>query len=379
MQMRGRGSHRRNRNAFLIISWAGLSYFFFRSWYPIRQEGSGEVPIESITFSVADAFRLRRRDRFENGALLVQCVDLQQNLGANIYSKIFAPAHQSVRHWLTTQADVANFSVALNVTTLTGPQKMVIRVQTNQPLAFHLDGIRRVYQSAAIEVELPDNVAAEACVLSVQFAKVQFGNDEESRIFMVRCPTTAMLQGGAKRHSAPVTIFDALLPPGYPISIRSRRLSWFFAFFFYLALPLIHGLHRGRFWAILGAACTLTLVFCFSFLLAHTIWTMKEAFLVRSEKWTRLRRLRVLQRGAKNVPAVFGDGPCCICLDEEQPLRGAQSQQTLIALLPCQHVLHGDCYKSWVCSASYPSRHLLCPMCRSRVAAIGRVTVPMVD
>lgn len=85
-------------------------------------------------------------------------------------------------------------------------------------------------------------------------------------------------------------------------------------------------------------------------------------------RWVRWWRLRSLIRRSDRIDEAFGaTGPCCICLGS------TSSSNPLIALLPCRHALHRHCYSSWVSSDSYPCAQLICPLCRRRTDAIGRL------
>lgn len=87
----------------------------------------------------------------------------------------------------------------------------------------------------------------------------------------------------------------------------------------------------------------------------------------RAKRQQRVWRFRTLVRRAGHVVGAFGQGePCCICL-------GEAGQDTLIALLPCRHALHDVCYRGWICTDSYPSRELICPLCRCPAKAVGRL------
>ncbi|CAK0886217.1 unnamed protein product, partial [Prorocentrum cordatum] len=80
----------------------------------------------------------------------------------------------------------------------------------------------------------------------------------------------------------------------------------------------------------------------------------------------RVRHMRTLARRSTRVEGAFGQGePCCICLGELS--RG----EKLIVLLPCKHTLHRVCYRSWLLTDTYPSRDLVCPLCRCRAEAVG--------
>ncbi|CAK9014717.1 RING-type domain-containing protein [Durusdinium trenchii] len=80
----------------------------------------------------------------------------------------------------------------------------------------------------------------------------------------------------------------------------------------------------------------------------------------------RLWRLSSLGRRKVPVNVAYGEGePCCICFGTED--------EANICLLPCRHSLHAGCYRSWICTDSYPSRDLICPICRRKVTGVGKL------
>mmetsp|Transcript_41471 Transcript_41471/g.96447 ORF Transcript_41471/g.96447 Transcript_41471/m.96447 type:complete len:355 (+) Transcript_41471:44-1108(+) len=80
----------------------------------------------------------------------------------------------------------------------------------------------------------------------------------------------------------------------------------------------------------------------------------------------RVWRLSSMVRRIMQVNVAYGEGdPCCICF-------GAVDEAS-IALLPCRHSLHASCYRSWICTDSYPSRDLICPICRRKVTGVGKL------
>jgi len=94
-------------------------------------------------------------------------------------------------------------------------------------------------------------------------------------------------------------------------------------------------------------------------------------FLQLARRRRRLWRVRALFRRAPLITGgAFGEGePCCICLGEPS------EEEALVALLPCRHTLHIDCYCGWVCTDTYPSPDLICPLCRRKASAVGKLEV----
>ncbi|OLP90541.1 membrane protein [Symbiodinium microadriaticum] len=153
-----------------------------------------------------------------------------------------------------------------------------------------------------------------------------------------------------------------LLPQGHPM--RWLLLPWLL-----LLLPFIVGSSLGPFALLGGAALTLASIACLSFLIAVLIVIVQRRCIHCTRRWRRLWRLRMLQRRPKQIATAFGDsGPCCICLGE------SDSRDSLIALLPCRHALHAECYASWVSADAYPSSNLICPVCRCGAEAIGKLS-----
>lgn len=79
--------------------------------------------------------------------------------------------------------------------------------------------------------------------------------------------------------------------------------------------------------------------------------------------------LRCMERRAPVIEHAFGaHGRCCICLGDPS------SREAMIALLPCRHAIHADCYRRWVCAESYVPPNLICPLCRRNVHDVGQLT-----
>merc|ERR1719183_608877 len=105
---------------------------------------------------------------------------------------------------------------------------------------------------------------------------------------------------------------------------------------------------------LVGAVFAFVSLVCLSCFTTVVILIVQRHCIHHARRWRRLWRLRSLTRRASHVDAAFGiGGPCCICLGEPSPL------DRIIALLPCRHALHRECYMNWVRAESYPSRDLI--------------------
>lgn len=186
-------------------------------------------------------------------------------------------------------------------------------------------------------IELPDQVSTASCKVAAINAEAELGSEQHIgpfRAVLLVCQV----------HPSPSESLQnsrILLPQGHPM--RWLLLPWLL-----LLLPFIVGSSLGPFALLGGAALTLASIACLSFLIAVLIVIVQRRCIHCTRRWRRLWRLRMLQRRQKQIATAFGDsGPCCICLGE------SDSRDSLIALLPCRHALHAECYASWV-SADAP-------------------------
>mmetsp|Transcript_108476 Transcript_108476/g.317365 ORF Transcript_108476/g.317365 Transcript_108476/m.317365 type:complete len:344 (+) Transcript_108476:45-1076(+) len=158
-------------------------------------------------------------------------------------------------------------------------------------------------------------------------------------------------------------------PAGSPMrTARRHPLRWFLWPWLLLLLPFLAGSSVGPVALLAGACLTLASIACLSFVIAVLIVVVQRRCVLCTRRWRRLWRFRSLARRCSRIGEAFGDaGPCCICLAE------ADEREKLIALLPCRHAMHEECYSSWVRADSYPSHDLICPLCRRRADAIGKL------
>jgi len=173
------------------------------------------------------------------------------------------------------------------------------------------------------------------------------------RALLVSCPVRT---GGGNAMATARNVLNGRYPLGWLL------IPWL------VLLPFVLGASIGPV-ALLGGAClTLALIACISLILAVLMLFVQRRCILFTRRWRRLWRLKALMRRPSLISHAFGDaGPCCICLGE------ADEREKLIALLPCRHALHGECYSSWVRADSYPSHDLICPLCRRRAEAIGKL------
>mmetsp|Transcript_21885 Transcript_21885/g.51116 ORF Transcript_21885/g.51116 Transcript_21885/m.51116 type:complete len:358 (-) Transcript_21885:52-1125(-) len=119
-----------------------------------------------------------------------------------------------------------------------------------------------------------------------------------------------------------------------------------------------------------GVLVIMTMVACLIVLVILLVIIAERHLTICIRRRRRLWKVHVLTRQAKPLEsqAIYGvDQPCCICLGDND------SGHDRIVLLPCRHALHKECYMDWVQADVYPSLHLICPLCRHRAEAFGRL------
>jgi len=145
---------------------------------------------------------------------------------------------------------------------------------------------------------------------------------------------------------------------------------WLLVPFVILALPTLVCSSKGFLIMVVGMCMNLIWMAIILFLLVVGCAVLRYQIGRHLGPWRRLSRLKGLKRTAQFITAAFGDtGPCCICLGE------STRRDDLIVLLPCRHALHDECYGRWVGVEAYPAQDLICPLCRRRADAVGKLTV----
>lgn len=205
---------------------------------------------------------------------------------------------------------------------------MHLEVKAAKP--FHYQG--RSVQAIQTEIFLPRGTIVKDC----RFAWVQIGAslpemDATLRALHLTCPVTS---DNSERGGVPGLL--ALV------------------FFAWLLLP----------WPLLLLPTTIMYTAAQPVAFASALCLANLTRYLRRRK--RLWKLSSLGRRKVPVDAAYGEGePCCICF-------GAEDEAN-ICLLPCRHSLHASCYRSWICTDSYPSRDLICPICRRKVTGVGKL------
>lgn len=285
------------------------------------------------------------------GLLDVQLVELQVPQGGFV-RKILVPLSPQVARWWT-DAPGEQFSARVE-TKLTKNPRIHIFVTGGEPL--QVDGV--AIEGIHTVVELPPDAILEECQVGSFRTHVNVGPLAELgpiRALTVVCKVKATEPRGV------IPMLKEALDRDHPL--RWLSLPWLL-----LLMPFFWGYSMGPVALVMGALLTLAGIACISFLMAIVILLVQQRCMNCFRRYRRLWRLRTLARRPKHIAAAFGDtGPCCICLAEPD------RREMLIALLPCRHALHSECYSSWVCADSYPSHDLLCPLCRCRADAIGKL------
>jgi len=299
--------------------------------------------------------QVQEEEQKELPVMYVDFVELQVPVssgpGQFQITKLYVPIVPEVASWMNETSLEFSYSAE---SMLTGPQRIHVTV-LGEPFEISNTTVRGVHTV----MELPDQVTPEACKVAVIPAEAELGGKQHlgpTHVLLLLCKVHPTAKESFQNSQ------QILLAQGHPL--RWLLLPWLL-----LLLPFIVGSSLGPFALLGGAALTLASIACLSFLIAILIVIVQRRCLHCTRRWRRLWRLRVLQRRPKQIDTAFGDsGPCCICLGE------ADSRDALIALLPCRHALHAECYANWVSADAYPSSNLICPVCRCGAEAIGKLS-----
>jgi len=314
----------------------------------------------------------------EEAPLRVPLVELQVESLPWRITKVFVPLSPEVALWWTAVAKSGDFAVRFHHP-LTGAPKLEVLVADRVPLEVQVSPTERrsVHRVRGV-ITLPEG-ATQDCQVGWVYITADFpplAGLGPVRALLIVCPLRApsgVADGGGSGSGlfgpVPTNAAVELLAAGGQHPLRLLLLPWLI-----LLLPCVVGKSIGPL-ALMGGAClTLASIACISFLLAIVIVLVQRRCAQYAQRWRRLWRLRVLRSRPSLVSEAFGEaGPCCICLAESGEESMGANGEALIALLPCRHAMHEDCYRSWVRSDAYPSTELICPLCRGRAHAIGKV------
>lgn len=279
----------------------------------------------------------------------VALVELQVESVPWRIAKVLVPMAPQVARWWTHSGP--RTVVARIDRPLTGGPR--IHVQVSGEVPFEVGDV--VIRGIHAVIDLPEDTILEECRL----AAVRVTADLEPlaglgpiNALMVDCPVR---MPGGNMMSAAREALTGRNP------FRWMLLPWLL-----LLLPFIMGYSIGPMALVGGACLTLMSIASLSFIIVVIIIVIQRRCAQCTRRWRRLWRLRALTRRPARITTAFGvGGPCCICL--------ADHREALIALLPCRHSLHDECYASWVRADAYPSPDLICPLCRCRADAIGKL------
>eukprot|EP00931_Biecheleriopsis_adriatica_P029627 TRINITY_DN17563_c0_g1_i1.p1 TRINITY_DN17563_c0_g1~~TRINITY_DN17563_c0_g1_i1.p1 ORF type:complete len:368 (-),score=40.91 TRINITY_DN17563_c0_g1_i1:10-1113(-) len=285
------------------------------------------------------------------GLVDVQMVELQIESTPRRVSKLFVPLSPQVARWLT-EGDSLRFQYRVE-RSLTGRPRIHVQVS-----GFPLKVGNVTAEGIHTALELPENAVVENCQIGMGRVTADLEPLAELgtvRAIVLMCPVKVSTDG---------------LTRALPLLLnRWHPLRWLLLPWIVLFLPFIVGSSIGPVALLGGAVLTLASIACLSFIIAILIVIIQRRCIHCTRRWRRLWRLRSLARRPSLVSAAFGEsGPCCICLDE------SERRDSMIALLPCRHALHAECYANWVSADSYPSHNLICPVCRRRADGIGKLS-----
>mmetsp|Transcript_144576 Transcript_144576/g.277456 ORF Transcript_144576/g.277456 Transcript_144576/m.277456 type:complete len:366 (-) Transcript_144576:103-1200(-) len=316
-----------------------------------RRLPAAETPVEASQRPVIEAEPTSGEEqlRLVNAAL----VELQVESTPWRVVKLMVPVVPEVAQWWSDVNDTS-FSFKF-VSTLTGAPQIHVQAISDLPLKVEdvqVDGVFGM-------VRLPDDAVLEGC--RVGNMRVTAGFKPLSSLgairgLLVMCPVRP-------QPSSSVDFLDKQPWPFFRLLLRFFLMPGLL-----LLLPGILSFPTQPGHLIAGVFLTMASVICLSCVITALILIVQKHCVKHVRRWQRLLRLRGLMRRALNVRGAYGEGsPCCICLGD------FSYADPLIVLLPCRHALHRECYGSWVGADSYPSHELICPLCRCRAQAIGKL------
>jgi hypothetical protein len=239
---------------------------------------------------------------------------------------------------------------------LAGTPQLHVQMSTNS--TFEVDGV--VFNGIETTIDLPSDAMLESCRVDLIPADVAFepiASLGRTRALRVSCQALPRL--AARLHA--VSEWSSRSP-------LRQLLKLLFMPMLLLLIPGLLSFRARPLHCLAGISLTLVSVISLSCITTVCIVLAQKHVVHYLRRWHRLWNLRLLMRQAGHVSSAFGtSGPCCICLGEPT------SVDPVIALLPCRHALHRECYLSWVRADGYRSRDLICPMCRRRAEAIGKL------
>jgi len=338
----------------------------------LAEESSGQSGSQR-----AEAFSLRRRSLrgtptgdeetdgvakepdSEQAVMIAPFFELQVHSEPLRIAKVFVPMEPEVARWWT-DLEAFNITVVLD-DPLTRNRRLRIQI-SGTPSAERED---LQVQSVVAIIELPESAVLEACQFRTTLVAVDAGPLADLgpiRALFIICPVQPGFSQAHSRGGNALMAVRNALAGGSPL--RWLLLPWIL-----LLMPFMVGSSMGPMALLAGACLTLASIACLSLLIAILIVTVQRRCASCARRWRRLWRLSAMaRRPARMNGGAFGEGgPCCICLAEPD------HREKLIVLLPCRHTLHAECYRSWVRADAYPSRDLICPLCRRRAEAIGKL------
>eukprot|EP00927_Polykrikos_kofoidii_P065255 TRINITY_DN61035_c0_g1_i1.p1 TRINITY_DN61035_c0_g1~~TRINITY_DN61035_c0_g1_i1.p1 ORF type:complete len:420 (-),score=38.78 TRINITY_DN61035_c0_g1_i1:46-1305(-) len=223
------------------------------------------------------------------------------------------------------------------------------------------------YRGALAVLTIPNEAIASECrvgtrrvdMVASPFAQLM-GDGQPVLALVLDCPT----RGGVHMEGN-----GAMLPaPARHMLHGPSRFRWLLWPWFVIFLPFFWGYTMGPIALLAGACVTLASLTLFSCVLAILVITAYMRCVLWIRKRRRFWHLRtMLHRSSPVELPLDRQTTCCICLEAPVP------RDTIIALLPCMHSLHADCYNSWIRADSYYRYDLICPICRGHIEAIGKV------
>mmetsp|Transcript_36725 Transcript_36725/g.84510 ORF Transcript_36725/g.84510 Transcript_36725/m.84510 type:complete len:359 (-) Transcript_36725:76-1152(-) len=262
-------------------------------------------------------------------------------------SRVLVVLDEEVVNWWQEEVRV----VSLLAERLTGPPLFHIKVYAPEPVIIRGQKVHGIQ----FDYVLPD------------------GNEAVEDIRCLQEPVELWFEPFAGRRAMGLRLYWQIPgPPAKPLSLIARILRvvwfpWYMLFKVMLQHPDVNPITL-----IGGVLLIMTLVAILIVLVILLVIIAERHLTLWMRRRRRLFQVRALTRKAAVLKSetCFGiDQPCCICLGDSDSVAGR------IVLLPCRHALHLECYIDWVQADVYTFPHLICPLCRHRTEAFGKLEV----
>lgn len=268
-------------------------------------------------------------------------------------TKILVPILPEVADWWNDEVIGPQITFQSEAS-LTGIPHVHLQVLASTPISVagvQVDGVHAV-------VDLPHNVVLEACRFTWMHVFVEVPSLDgigKSRALNVQCPVRTR----------------ALIPHVPNLFYFRLLIHWLLMPWLPMLWPIIFAAEPRPLQIIGVAFLMITSTISISCIVTISLILIQRHCARCLSRLFRIWHLRRLARHAQLINDAYGiEEPCCICLGDPP-----HEKESLLALLPCRHALHRECYIEWVCTEAYATAELICPLCRRRVDDIARPVV----